>query len=84
MPKAITLTTLCTISILLLSMLCYSVGRPAPAFSNVSLVETDHSAEEMSKGDVEENCKGDGEEDCLMRRTLVAHVDYIYTQNKQP
>nr|GEV32150.1 hypothetical protein [Tanacetum cinerariifolium] len=62
MPKAITLTTLCTISILLLSMLCYSVGRPTPAFSNVSPVETDHpllNAEEMSKGDVEENCKGD-------------------------
>ncbi|KAF0895743.1 hypothetical protein E2562_014352 [Oryza meyeriana var. granulata] len=34
---------------------------------------------------VEEPCGsgaggGEGEEDCLMRRTLMAHTDYIYTQ----
>lgn len=31
---------------------------------------------------VEEQCggEGEGEEECLMRRTLVAHTDYIYTQ----
>lgn len=30
----------------------------------------------------EENC-GANDEDCLMRRTLVAHTDYIYTQKKK-
>lgn len=30
----------------------------------------------------DDNCSGLGEEECLMRRTLAAHIDYIYTQNK--
>lgn len=30
---------------------------------------------------VEDTCEGD---DCLMRRTLAAHVDYIYTQKSKP
>lgn len=34
---------------------------------------------------VEDRCEGLGEEECLMRRTLEAHLDYIYTQrHKQP
>lgn len=38
------------------------------------------------KEDVEDRCEGPGgEEECLMRRTLEAHLDYIYTQrHKQP
>ncbi|KAG5018442.1 Phytosulfokines 3 [Glycine soja] len=33
----------------------------------------------------DESCEGiDGSEECLMRRTLVAHVDYIYTQKHKP
>lgn len=32
----------------------------------------------------DENCEGLGEEECLMRRTLVAHTDYIYTQKQKP
>ncbi|XP_050210751.1 phytosulfokines-like [Mercurialis annua] len=31
-----------------------------------------------------ENCDGDGKEDCLRRRTLEAHLDYIYTQKHNP
>ncbi|KAL6207960.1 hypothetical protein ACLB2K_018912 [Fragaria x ananassa] len=35
--------------------------------------------------DGEVSCEGVNEEECLMRRTLVAHVDYIYTQkHKKP
>lgn len=33
---------------------------------------------------VEESCEGVGEEECLMRRTLAAHTDYIYTQKQKP
>ena len=29
-----------------------------------------------------EECEGEEGEECLMRRTLVAHTDYIYTQGK--
>uniref|UniRef100_A0A0E0KAY0 Phytosulfokine n=1 Tax=Oryza punctata TaxID=4537 RepID=A0A0E0KAY0_ORYPU len=37
---------------------------------------------EMHQGEPEAlECKGgEAEEECLMRRTLVAHTDYIYTQ----
>ncbi|XP_024978392.1 uncharacterized protein LOC112515717 [Cynara cardunculus var. scolymus] len=39
----------------------------------------------LNKGFVEESCEGVGKEECLMRRTLVdAHLDYIYTQDKNP
>ncbi|CAO2828154.1 unnamed protein product [Amaranthus hypochondriacus] len=30
------------------------------------------------------SCEGVNEEECLMRRTLVAHLDYIYTQQQNP
>lgn len=36
---------------------------------------------EKQMNDVEESCNNvEEEEECLMRRTLAAHVDYIYTQ----
>lgn len=31
---------------------------------------------------VEERCGGVSKEECLMRRTLVAHIDYIYTKEQ--
>ena len=40
---------------------------------------------EMHRAEPEamEGCEGEEEgEECLMRRTLVAHTDYIYTQGK--
>ncbi|KAJ0469211.1 putative phytosulfokine [Helianthus annuus] len=43
---------------------------------NKGVVET---AEEIEQG-----CQGVDQDECLMRRTLVAHLDYIYTQNKNP
>lgn len=51
-----------------------------------ALIETfnDYEVLEDDKVDIEENCKSISEEDCLMRRTLVAHTDYIYTQKEKP
>ena len=39
---------------------------------------------EMHRAEPEamEGCEGEEEGECLMRRTLVAHTDYIYTQGK--
>jgi len=39
---------------------------------------------EMHRAEPEatEECEGEEGEECLMRRTLVAHTDYIYTQGK--
>lgn len=31
--------------------------------------------------DTNEGCEGDDKEECLMRRTLVAQTDYIYTNS---
>ena len=39
---------------------------------------------EAKQAEMEETCGGVGEEECLMRRTLAAHLDYIYTQNHKP
>ncbi|KAL0915790.1 hypothetical protein M5K25_013245 [Dendrobium thyrsiflorum] len=40
------------------------------------------SAQGFDEEKADLSCDGVGEEECLMRRTLVAHIDYIYTQGK--
>ncbi|XWS25490.1 hypothetical protein CRYUN_Cryun27aG0072400 [Craigia yunnanensis] len=75
MPK---LSTLFIAAFLLNFVLSYA-ARPEPAFPL-----TQHEEVEAEKVDIDENCEGVGKEDCLMRRTLAAHVDYIYTQNHKP
>ncbi|KVH93340.1 Phytosulfokine [Cynara cardunculus var. scolymus] len=72
------------IAILLLSMLSCTVARPIPTFNDVTPIETHHTEEEVAKAKAQEKCSGPGEEECLMRRTLAAHLDYIYTQNTKP
>ncbi|XP_018491206.1 phytosulfokines 5-like [Raphanus sativus] len=66
-------------SLLLCSTLTYASARP---------ISTSVDAEEISVEKLEQeevNCEGVGEEECvLIRRTLVAHTDYIYTQNHNP
>ncbi|KAI4324822.1 hypothetical protein MLD38_030275 [Melastoma candidum] len=65
------------VSLLLLSMTpCYA-GQPDPALRQVSEFEGVRRG-----GGAEGGCEG--EEDCLlMRRTLAAHLDYIYTQHQK-
>lgn len=59
-------------------------GRHGPVSSPVISSNNQYEVLEDEKVDIEENCKGVSEEDCLMRRTLVAHTDYIYTQKEKP
>ncbi|KAK9066984.1 hypothetical protein SSX86_014308 [Deinandra increscens subsp. villosa] len=71
------------LALLLSSTLSYA------ARSIVALPKTDTSTTNLvtkseNKDDVEESCEGVGKEECLMRRILVAHLDYIYTQEKNP
>lgn len=42
-------------------------------------------AANVERGEIEEEkCGGLNEDECLKRRTLNAHLDYIYTQNAHP
>ncbi|GMP31212.1 hypothetical protein CsSME_00005520 [Camellia sinensis var. sinensis] len=75
------LTTMFILALLLCFSLSYA-ARPVPN----SPMKTQHEGLEAQhvEAAMEESCEGVGEEECLMRRTLVAHVDYIYTQKQNP
>ncbi|PIN21103.1 hypothetical protein CDL12_06204 [Handroanthus impetiginosus] len=46
-----------------------------------SMIRSSTKNAELEDMEVEEaSCEGLGNEECLMRRTLTAHIDYIYTQ----
>ncbi|KAJ8478418.1 hypothetical protein OPV22_022145 [Ensete ventricosum] len=51
-------------------------SRPVP----VDPKETSLEGVEKEMAERVEECEGVREDECLMRRTLVAHTDYIYTQ----
>ncbi|KAL5753174.1 hypothetical protein ACOSQ2_023681 [Xanthoceras sorbifolium] len=59
-----------------------NAARPEPSTANNFPAKTQHG--EMKNEVVEESCEGVAEEECLMRRTLAAHTDYIYTQKNKP
>ncbi|PIN16928.1 hypothetical protein CDL12_10413 [Handroanthus impetiginosus] len=65
---------------LLLFSLC-SAARPGPTVPDKVEAKNEVKAEEAQ---VENKCQGIGEDECLMRRTLDAHLDYIYTQHHKP
>ncbi|KAL1317062.1 hypothetical protein HN51_069177 [Arachis hypogaea] len=59
-------------------------GRPAPATAPGSASCFDVSSNIQNEVlEEKDTCEGMGKEECLMRRTLAAHIDYIYTQKKQ-
>ncbi|PKA54252.1 Phytosulfokine [Apostasia shenzhenica] len=60
---------------LILSLSPTHAGRPYTA-------ERIGSVESGESNTADFGCGGLGEEECLMRRTLAAHTDYIYTQEK--
>ncbi|GFP78880.1 phytosulfokines 3 [Phtheirospermum japonicum] len=68
-------TTVFLVALLLCFTLCSAARRP-PLHDKV-VAEHQVKTEEAH---VEESCQGIGDEECLMRRDLVAHLDYIYTQ----
>ncbi|XP_050365939.1 phytosulfokines-like [Argentina anserina] len=80
------LTSFCIIATLLFLSLT-STARRVPSSADVTPMEVHHEGmkvPEVEKVMVEESCEGVGEEECLMRRTLAAHIDYIYTQKTNP
>ncbi|XP_019194958.1 PREDICTED: phytosulfokines-like [Ipomoea nil] len=78
MSPSKTTTTFFIVALLLLFTLS-SASRPLPeSHEATTLNKTQHQV----MIEKEESCKGVGEEECLMRRTLAAHLDYIYTQKE--
>ncbi|KAF7849166.1 hypothetical protein BT93_L1171 [Corymbia citriodora subsp. variegata] len=73
-------------SLLLHCAILSCFARPEPVFLDVPSGETQHVGVETKREDdlMDESCKGVGEEECLVRRTLAAHLDYIYTQKHHP
>ncbi|KAM5567541.1 phytosulfokines 3-like [Rosa sericea] len=83
------------LSFFLLALLLLSKveARPMPAapilplsdpnFSSSSISITSSSPNGASLSDIDDDdaCKGLNSKDCLMRRSMVAHTDYIYTQD---
>ncbi|KAH9610988.1 hypothetical protein KSS87_001009 [Heliosperma pusillum] len=72
-------TALFLFALLVFSTVLVHAARPVPVSLNPGHQET-----EQLKVEEVESCKGLNEEECLMRRTLVAHTDYIYTQQQNP
>ncbi|KAI9089062.1 hypothetical protein K1719_029341 [Acacia pycnantha] len=71
----------CKITALFFTALCLChmlahAARPEPTIHSDLYEKTQHEV-------VEDKCKDVSDEECLMRRTLVAHLDYIYTQSHQ-
>ncbi|KAG2719690.1 hypothetical protein I3760_02G001500 [Carya illinoinensis] len=78
--------SLLMISLLLCSTLTYA-SRPAPGLADATpaiTLHADESEAEHVHDAVDVSCEGIGETECLTRRTLAAHLDYIYTQKKNP
>ncbi|KAG5030780.1 hypothetical protein AAZX31_06G044600 [Glycine max] len=70
-------------------LICFGLtyaSRPNVEFDAIISPHRDVSAYKTALAVLDdESCEGiDGSEECLMRRTLVAHVDYIYTQKHKP
>ncbi|OAY23062.1 hypothetical protein MANES_18G048700v8 [Manihot esculenta] len=64
--------------VLVLTLVMAQAARLQPGFTS------DPVNLKTQKAETEESCEGVGEAECLTRRTLAAHVDYIYTQNENP
>ncbi|XP_050374630.1 phytosulfokines 3-like [Argentina anserina] len=80
--------------LLVLLLLSKVEARPMPAtpisplfdpnLPSSSISITSSSSSGASLSDIEDDgdsCKGLNREECLMRRSMVAHTDYIYTQD---
>ncbi|OIW12847.1 hypothetical protein TanjilG_24780 [Lupinus angustifolius] len=78
-------TNLCMALFFFLLVTSTHASRPAPASSlHISNNSQNKIFEEESVNMEESSCEGIAEEDCLMRRTLAAHTDYIYTDKHKP
>ncbi|XP_057530586.1 phytosulfokines 3-like [Amaranthus tricolor] len=80
MAKFFNMTTLLLVMFLLVcTTILTSAARSVPAAYHHEKFEEIKNNVKMD--DNIESCEGLTEDECLMRRTLLAHTDYIYTNN---
>ncbi|XP_022752065.1 phytosulfokines 3-like [Durio zibethinus] len=79
------LVNLFVLTLLLVSTLSFA-ARSGPAFPHDSpaKIQAEGVETELNNDAVEDRCEGVVQEECLMRRTVAAHIDYIYTQKQNP
>ncbi|KAK8657522.1 hypothetical protein V6N13_035753 [Hibiscus sabdariffa] len=65
--------------ILILALLLLSTAKPRPLPNTEELQNLPFSSPE-SMSFIDGDCGGLNDEECMVRRSLAAHTDYIYTQ----
>ncbi|PIN03894.1 hypothetical protein CDL12_23578 [Handroanthus impetiginosus] len=80
MAKVSSLPTITLLFFLLLTSNLV-LARPDRTFHDITPVDTQVKINEVHVD--EDKCGDVGEDECLMRRTLAAHTDYIYTQKQK-
>ncbi|KAL8541627.1 hypothetical protein ACS0TY_002770 [Phlomoides rotata] len=77
-------TTLCLTTLLLLLAFSHVLARVGPAFHDVTPMENPRAEKEGQKAAVDrDSCVGLREDECMMRKTIEAHLDYMYAQKQQ-
>ncbi|XP_074557209.1 phytosulfokines-like [Curcuma longa] len=71
-----------TALLLLIALLLFASLAEAARHEPADPANAQQQVGESESEEMEEGCEQVGEDECLMRRTLAAHTDYIYTQGK--
>ncbi|CAK9312500.1 unnamed protein product [Citrullus colocynthis] len=79
LPALFAIAALVTMSLIILPS---SEARPIATFSAISLIPTNPAVSQEAITHNDGSCEGRDKEDCLIRRTLEAHIDYIYTSDQ--
>ncbi|KAD7479318.1 hypothetical protein R6Q59_008189 [Mikania micrantha] len=77
------MSRLATLLLILALLLCSTQPYAARPVSATAMTKHQNKGG-VETAEIEEGCEGIDEDECLMRRILVAHTDYIYTQKKNP
>ncbi|KAI4357929.1 hypothetical protein L6164_001845 [Bauhinia variegata] len=57
------------------------LNNTSPHSDSQGSISPSHEQSLINDDDGEDGCKGLGKEECLARKTMLAHTDYIYTQD---
>lgn len=76
------LSSLCYLQRAAVSVVSVVAGHEKKSGSSVAVVEMRREDPDQAARECEDDDADDEQAECLVRRTLLAHTDYIYTQGK--